>query len=434
MTEPDFHYTWPTWLRAHPLLGECTPYNRRGGFRAAVEVVIFPKEKSTGYTVMTSADFLERGADLDAAAAAIRFNTDTIVEVDAVDQRHADPFSVIWVPDRVPGDPQAVGRVHLVGPSWITAIMRDMVEKSATGQVSVDSVLAGAERLNGSAPPSAPRPSLTDTGLVKSVSVPPGRLRVVSRLDDELLRRRSTLMHELVIATTVPSAVGDAADLECEIAVFPKGWVSLRSPSTRSSQDVVRLPVPGEWGRPQEGRTGLGSRYVFESIVSRKSVRLVSNPPASRRPASGRRSAEVRVRVLQGDVELCRLHHPFWIEPRAQASPSAPHSSAFAEELQRVLALLDDDDVARATGVRVATVQAWLKDAREPSGNEAERVNELVSIVDRLAVVMDPDFIALWLRKPLRVLDDDKPLDVLANGDYKAVSRVVAALESPVAS
>ncbi len=99
-----------------------------------------------------------------------------------------------------------------------------------------------------------------------------------------------------------------------------------------------------------------------------------------------------------------------------------------------MLALLDDDDVARATGVRVATVQAWLKDAREPSGNEAERVNELVSIVDRLAVVMDPDFIALWLRKPLRVLDDDKPLDVLANGDYKAVSRVVAALESPVAS
>jgi hypothetical protein len=75
-----------------------------------------------------------------------------------------------------------------------------------------------------------------------------------------------------------------------------------------------------------------------------------------------------------------------------------------------------------------------LQDAKEPDGHEAERFNELAAIVDRLSAVMDPNFIPLWLRKPLRVLGDEKPLDVLARGDYKGLSRVVAALESPVAS
>ena len=34
----------------------------------------------------------------------------------------------------------------------------------------------------------------------------------------------------------------------------------------------------------------------------------------------------------------------------------------------------------------------------------------------------------VWMRKPI-ALDDDKPLDVIANGDYRRVSRVVAGLE-----
>ena len=36
-----------------------------------------------------------------------------------------------------------------------------------------------------------------------------------------------------------------------------------------------------------------------------------------------------------------------------------------------------------------------------------------------------------WMRKPVPLLDDDKPLDVIAAGDYRRVSRVVAGLEAP---
>ena len=44
---------------------------------------------------------------------------------------------------------------------------------------------------------------------------------------------------------------------------------------------------------------------------------------------------------------------------------------------------------------------------------------------------MDPTYVPVWLRKPAPLLDDDKPLDVIAVGDYRRVSRVIAGLEAP---
>jgi hypothetical protein len=47
---------------------------------------------------------------------------------------------------------------------------------------------------------------------------------------------------------------------------------------------------------------------------------------------------------------------------------------------------------------------------------------------------MDPEYIPVWLRKPLVALGDDKPLDVLARGDYRRLSRLISELESPTFS
>jgi hypothetical protein len=63
-------------------------------------------------------------------------------------------------------------------------------------------------------------------------------------------------------------------------------------------------------------------------------------------------------------------------------------------------------------------VRAWLRGARSPSGVYAERLAELSSLVERLTHVMQPAYVPLWLRKPIPLLDDDKPLDVIAAGDY----------------
>lgn len=111
-------------------------------------------------------------------------------------------------------------------------------------------------------------------------------------------------------------------------------------------------------------------------------------------------------------------------------------ATAFAGEAAYIAETgqLSSVDISRATGAHETTVRAWLRDARSPSGEHAERLAELSVIVERLARVMQPSYIPVWMRKPIPLLDDDKPLDVIADGGYRRVSRVVAGLESPGAA
>lgn len=90
---------------------------------------------------------------------------------------------------------------------------------------------------------------------------------------------------------------------------------------------------------------------------------------------------------------------------------------------------LSDADIARATGVAESTARSWLAGTRRPSGARAERLIELSAIVERLVRVMEPSYIAIWLRKPIPALDDEKPIDLLARVRYRRVARAVSALE-----
>jgi hypothetical protein len=111
-------------------------------------------------------------------------------------------------------------------------------------------------------------------------------------------------------------------------------------------------------------------------------------------------------------------------------------STAFATEAAHVQEVghLSAADIARATGANETTARAWLRGSRSPSGVRAERLAELSSIVERLARLMQPAYVPVWMRKPVPLLDDDKPLDVIAAGEYRRVSRVLAGLESPGAA
>ena len=105
--------------------------------------------------------------------------------------------------------------------------------------------------------------------------------------------------------------------------------------------------------------------------------------------------------------------------------------AVYANELKRVRDLgIESADIARATGAARATVNAWIRAARRPAGEHRDRLMELVAVVDRLSDVMDDDQIALWLQKPLPALRDARPLDAIARGRYRDVSRVVAELEN----
>jgi len=110
--------------------------------------------------------------------------------------------------------------------------------------------------------------------------------------------------------------------------------------------------------------------------------------------------------------------------------------SAFAKEARRVheRGHLSDQLIARATGAARSTVRGWLALRSEPTGRRAERVAELSALVERLVRVMEPDYIPVWLTKPLEALDDEKPIELIARGDYVRVARLVSSLEEPGAA
>lgn len=107
-------------------------------------------------------------------------------------------------------------------------------------------------------------------------------------------------------------------------------------------------------------------------------------------------------------------------------------TTAFASEAAHIrdIGHLSAADIARATGADETTARAWLREERSPSGERAERLFELSSLVERLVTVMQPEYVPVWLRKPNMLLEDDKPVDAIASGDYRRVSRVIAALET----
>ena len=109
--------------------------------------------------------------------------------------------------------------------------------------------------------------------------------------------------------------------------------------------------------------------------------------------------------------------------------------TAIASEAVRLGELgLTDEDLARATGAARSTARAWLNERSAPSGERSERLIELVAIVERLEQAIKPDYIPIWLRKPVPALDYDKPLDVVGRGDYRQVARLISELEGTTAS
>ena len=107
--------------------------------------------------------------------------------------------------------------------------------------------------------------------------------------------------------------------------------------------------------------------------------------------------------------------------------------SPLAAEARRVHdeAKLSDRQIAAATGARPSTVRDWLSGRSAPTGARADRLIELGAMTDRLARVMQRDFIPIWLTRPIEALDDEKPVDVLARGEYRQIARLIAELEYP---
>lgn len=105
--------------------------------------------------------------------------------------------------------------------------------------------------------------------------------------------------------------------------------------------------------------------------------------------------------------------------------------ASFADEIARISELgnLTAGHLAEATGGDRSSARRWRNGTRTPAGEHLTRALELAALVDRLAQVMDTDYIPTWLIKPIARLDDRRPVDAIREGDYRAVSKVVATLE-----
>lgn len=105
--------------------------------------------------------------------------------------------------------------------------------------------------------------------------------------------------------------------------------------------------------------------------------------------------------------------------------------TAFASEAAHIhdIGHLSAVDISWATKVDESTVRAWIRGDRSPSGQRAERLAELSAIVERLVNLMQPDYVPVWMRKPIGLLDDRKPLDLVRSGGYRQVLRAVSSLE-----
>jgi hypothetical protein len=72
--------------------------------------------------------------------------------------------------------------------------------------------------------------------------------------------------------------------------------------------------------------------------------------------------------------------------------------------------------IAAATGAKPSTVRGWLAGRSEPTGTRAERLIELAEMIKRLALVVRPESIPVWLQRPILALDDEKPIELIARG------------------
>ena len=96
---------------------------------------------------------------------------------------------------------------------------------------------------------------------------------------------------------------------------------------------------------------------------------------------------------------------------------------------------LSSEDIAAATGAAPSTARAWVALKRIPSGARAQRIAELSSISERLLRVMDPEYIPVWMNKPVPALDGQKADRAdLPEASTCASLGIVSALEEPIAT
>lgn len=94
--------------------------------------------------------------------------------------------------------------------------------------------------------------------------------------------------------------------------------------------------------------------------------------------------------------------------------------------------VVDTADLARVSDTNARSVARWEAEAAAPRREAEERLLELRAVVDLTRRVMRDDAARLWMRSPNPDLDYEKPLDLIASGQYQRVVDLLLALAEGV--
>ena len=94
--------------------------------------------------------------------------------------------------------------------------------------------------------------------------------------------------------------------------------------------------------------------------------------------------------------------------------------------------VVDTVDLARVSDTTPRSVSRWRSQETTPRRESEERLLELRAVVDLVRAVMSDDAARFWLRSPNRDLGYEKPLDLIAEGEYQRVVNLLLALAEGV--
>jgi putative toxin-antitoxin system antitoxin component (TIGR02293 family) len=94
--------------------------------------------------------------------------------------------------------------------------------------------------------------------------------------------------------------------------------------------------------------------------------------------------------------------------------------------------VVDAGDVAQITGATSRSVSRWTASKATPRREAEGRLLELKAVVDVLRSVLREEPARLWLRSPNADLDWRKPLELIAEGEYRRVIASILAIAEGV--
>ena len=94
--------------------------------------------------------------------------------------------------------------------------------------------------------------------------------------------------------------------------------------------------------------------------------------------------------------------------------------------------VLDTVDLARITKTDPRSVSRWRSETATPRRAAEDVLLELRAVVDLARTVMNDDAARFWLRSPNRDLRYRKPLELIAEGEYRRVVDLLLALAEGV--